>query len=218
MQIRREVLDAAQDLRFLLSRGYRRERSVDFVGDRYGLSRVERLILYRVVYDDATAARHRRKICSIEEVRGESLAVDGYNVLITVESLLSNQPVFICDDGVLRDIASAFRKHSISDTTYSALKQIASVLVDASPKEVRVFFDKQVSKSGELAAYTQKLFLSQGLNASSQAVEMADKSSITFGDVVASSDSVILEKADRVVDIPAEVALRLGVWSKLIRL
>ena len=85
----KDIGDAVHDLRFLLSRGYNRKTSISIVGDKYQLGKTERQILYRAVYDEETAERHKEKKASVAKVKGKRLGIDGYNVVITVESMLS---------------------------------------------------------------------------------------------------------------------------------
>ena len=41
---------------------------------------------------------------NIEEVRNRTLGIDGYNVLVTLESALDEKLLILADDGLVRDI------------------------------------------------------------------------------------------------------------------
>jgi hypothetical protein len=77
------------------------------------------------------------------------------------------------------------------------------IVAKAGPKEVVVFFDKQVSRSGELAGRVRCGLMELGLKGDSQAVGGVDFRLRGF-DVVASSDRAVIKLAKAVWDIPAE--------------
>ena len=56
------IHEAAKDLRYLLNRGYRKPTALKLVGDRYGLNRRERLILFRGILPkhEAEAIKSKR--------------------------------------------------------------------------------------------------------------------------------------------------------------
>jgi hypothetical protein len=62
-----------------------------------------------------------------------------------------------------------------------------------------------VSKSGELASQVRRTLKSSGLTGNAYAVERADISTLNFGDIVATSDSVLISKARAVFDLAGEI-------------
>jgi hypothetical protein len=60
--LRREVVEAARDYRFLLDRGYPRKPSLDLVAARYMLDRKEKMLLYRCVHSSKDAGLVRGKL------------------------------------------------------------------------------------------------------------------------------------------------------------
>lgn len=199
-----ELKNAIQDFRYLLDRGYKRESALRFVGDRYQLNKLFRLLLYRCVYGEKEAKKHKEKIVSQKSILGKTLAVDGYNTLITVESVLESKPIILCDDGFIRDLSAVHSKHKPTQITLKALRLLAETLFKSGVKEVKFFFDSQVSHSGELASLTRRTFLKFGLIGGAFAVKQADNQVLGYGDVAASSDAVIIEKARKVFDLAGE--------------
>jgi hypothetical protein len=175
------------------------------VGDKYQLSKEERLILYRGFFGDSTIEKHKRKLLSPSEIRGERIAIDGYNVLITVESMLSDRPLLLCKDGVIRDISGIYGKHKFTKTTRKAIELILAFLKRYKPSEVCFFFDAQVSKSGELAALIRKSLKEAGIIGDAKAVKQADSEALRYSDIVATSDSVSIDYARKVIDIAGEI-------------
>lgn len=202
-------LDSAiDDFRYLLSRGYRREYAVRIVGDRYVLDQTSRMILYRAVYDDETARSHKQKMVVYEAVSGENLSVDGYNVLITIESMLRKKPLILCDDGFVRDVSGIYGKHRLTSYSEHALSLMLRFLIEILPSEIRFYYDQQVSRSGELAALTRSLLDSFNLEGNAETARQADNEALRFGDVLATSDAVLIERGEKLFDLAAEVACR----------
>lgn len=202
-----KISDAVRDLRYLLNRGYPRESAVNFVSNHYCLPLAQRHLLVRCVFSEREAIGHRRKAVEAGAVRGGRLGVDGYNVLITVESTLSNRRVVRCDDGYIRDLRAIFGKYRMSPITPLALTTIVQTIARAKPSYVAVLFDKQVSRSGELAVRTAKQLKLAKLRGDARTRAEVDLNLRAF-DVVASSDRVIIKRAKRVWDLPADIAKR----------
>ena len=210
MAVRKELAEAAEDLRYLLARGYRREPALKLVGDKRRLSRLERLMLYRGVYDGATAEARRRKLADPAEASGRRLAVDGYNVLITLEAALSGAPLILCDDGVVRDLTASHGKHKATERTAKALRLLIGFLKEAKPSEANFFFDSQVGGSGELAAKVGRMLAEAGLKGSARAVKRGDKAALLGGEIVATSDSALIDKARLAIDIAQKIIRERG--------
>ncbi len=198
---------AASDLRYLLDHGYPRDSAVNFVSNHYRFPLDQRHLLARCVFSKREAAEHRRRAVKASAVRGKRLGVDGYNVLITLETILTGKQIIRCDDGYVRDLRAIFGKYRATPATDKALSALIQTLTKARPKTVTVFFDKQVSRSGELAAEVRRRLKRTGLKGDASAVGGVDMKLRAF-DVVASSDRAVIGRARMVWDIPAELAER----------
>jgi len=174
------------------------------VGDRHRLSRVERNCLFRGIVDDATADSRTRKWATPDEVRGSSLGVDFFNVLITVETYLKGGMLFLADDGATRDAAAmhgSWRRSAVTDT---ALDAVLAALGRMGPDRIDAYLDSPVAHSGELAAVLRDR-IARSVPQASCAVELAasaDWPLKRYRGIVASSDSVVLDSAVRVLDLP----------------
>ncbi len=199
---------AIEDFRYLLSRGYRRENGLRIVVDRYTLDQTSRSVLYRAVYDDETARSHRLKLVTSDAVSERSLSVDGYNVLITVESMLRKRPLILCDDGFIRDVSGIHGKHRLTSYSEHALSVTIGLLTQIRSREVKFFYDQQVSRSGELASLTRSILDGSGLEGSAETARQADNQVLRQGEVVATSDAVVIERAKELFDLAGEVARR----------
>lgn len=199
------IKEAVTDMRYLLSRGYTRKSAAIFVANRYHLTKDERAILYRAVYDEETVRKHREKLVSPSFVNGKILAIDGFNVLITVESGLKGKVLVECDDGFIRDVSAVFGKYVISDYTFRAIELILDYVSTLNPQRTLFFFDSPVSHSGDLASQVRRYLEKYGVNGDAQAVKQSDIAVLTYGEVIATSDCVIIERANKILDLAGHI-------------
>jgi hypothetical protein len=209
---------AASDLRYLLNRGYPREASLTLVGNRYGLDGLARQLLHRGVFDTATAEARRVKLRQLQEVAGQPLAVDGHNVLITLESALRGLPLVAADDGFIRDAAQVSRAYRESSTTHQALSLLAGFVARHRCGALTVLFDAPMSKSGVLAQRTREILGAQGLTIEARAVPVPEQELLAFPGPVASSDTHLIDCKEAIVDLAGEIVRRELPASRLINL
>ena len=202
-----KIVRAVQNLRYLLNQGYPRESAVNFVANHYRFLLNQRHLLARCVFSKLEIAKHRRKAIRASAVRGKRLGVDGYNVLITLESIFTRKQVVRCDDGYIRDLRAIFGKYRVSPATTRALAELLRIITRAKPSHVELLFDKQVSRSGELSGMVRRRLEQAGLKGDAQAIGGVDLKLRSF-DVVASSDRAVIRRAKAIWDIPAELLKR----------
>jgi len=200
--------EALADLSFLLSKDYAEASALKVVGDHYQLDARQRRAVLRAACSDDSLERRRAHCVRLEQLSGEPVSIDGYNLLITVESMLSGGVLLRGRDGVVRDMASVHGSYRTVDETIDALHHIARALKTLGVGETRWYFDAPVSNSGRLKA----LLLDEGKRLGSNwTVELAnnvDQILSRATDVVVTSDGWILDRAERwanVVDALLEV-------------
>ncbi|MCC6033489.1 MAG: DUF434 domain-containing protein [Desulfurococcaceae archaeon] len=198
--VRLEVVEASRDYRYLLDRGYRQKVVLDLITSRYGLSSVERSLLLRCVHSSRDAGLIKGKIVGF--VAGHHLIVDGYNVLLTIHSVLEGMNVFLCDDGFVRDLRKSYRKGVELRLLAEAAGLLTSELRYLSPGKVTVVLDKNVSYSATHANTLRDL-----LGASTDVIlaDRADVKVLGGEGVVASSDYVVITRAKKVYDLAGEI-------------
>ncbi|MEN4044519.1 MAG: DUF434 domain-containing protein [Methanobacterium sp.] len=209
MQLRKYILkEATHDLRFLLNRSYRKKSALNLVSNKYLLSVDERNYMARCVFSDSKSIFRRNKIVDISKIKGQSILIDGYNVLITVETIFQEDcaSIILCDDGIIRDLNAVFGKYKFNDKTKDVLTDILSLIKKYGPSEIKFFFDRQVSFSAKLANLTEEIIDFQGLKGEAILSKIVDfeiiKLSRAKNGIVATSDGVIIDKVNRVVDLP----------------
>jgi hypothetical protein len=201
----RELQEAAVDFRHLLNRGYPRKASLELVGNRYDLTFDERHLLHRGVFSDPDSESRRKKIISIKEIRGEDLAIDGHNVLITVEAGLSGRPLILADDGFVRDISGLSGSFKKTETTEKAIQWIVTFLKKRRPCHTLFLFDAPISKSGILAQELRALLKEEGLPGDALTMKVPEKTLIGFQGVVATSDTAIIDRSVKVIDLAGDI-------------
>jgi hypothetical protein len=198
------MTEAAKDIRFLLDRGYRRGGAIRFVADHYRLGKKERYILARTVFSTDTATERKRKKLSCSELKGKKLMIDGYNVLITLESILRGERTLKADDSFIRDIKGVFRNHSNDSFTTEAVEKMLAFLSLSQVREVYVLLDSQLKNSGELASFIRKRMKElsiPGDAGTSKRVDY-DLKSCNPSYVVATADGIIIDTVNNVIDLP----------------
>ncbi len=200
-----QLLPAAQDFRFLLGKGYPHQASLTLVGNRYHLSFAARQILLRGVFDPAVAARRRLKLCPVRNLAGQPLALDGHNVVITLEGALRGIPVTAADDGFIRDIGQISHKFRPSPLTEEALRRLSRYLVVHEVESVTFWYDAPMSHSGELAATTRRILQDCQLLGDAQAVPVPEKRLLEFAGVIGSSDTYLIDRSEFVADVAGEI-------------
>ncbi len=213
MNFKNNILhDAKTDFQYLLDRGFPRTGALNFVSNHYLLEEVQRNYLNRSVFSKTKIKARKKKLILLADVKDKNVIIDGYNVLITVESICKSGEEFLvnCDDGVTRDVKAVFGKYKKDETTLEALNSIISLLKMFNPKRVLFFYDRPVSMSGELAKTTQELLKSLQVHGDAQTASDVDTELVRLSreleGVVATSDGVVIDKVETVLDIPSYIA------------
>lgn len=137
---------------WLLDRGYPRESAVRYVGDHHQLAARQRLALMRAVCSEAERRRRARREETVEQVRGQTLLIDGFNLIITLEVALGGGPVLACADGTVRDLAGLYGSYRPVQQTEEAVERIGAGLAMLSTAGARIYLDAPVANSGKLRA------------------------------------------------------------------
>lgn len=197
--------EAARDFYHLLNRRYPRKPSLELVGNRYSLSSDQRHLLHRGIFSDSDARARKKRKVSLRAVRGQDLAIDGYNILITVESVLSGRPLVLSNDGFIRDISGVSGNFKKTDITVEAIRLILNALKEGKPRHALFLFDAPISKSGLLAREVRGRMRNEELSGDAQAVRVPEEVLIGFDGIVATSDTAIIGRSPRVLDLAGHI-------------
>ena len=194
---------AVDEYSWLLTRSYGEPSALKLVGDRYQLTTRQREAVKRAACSDDSRVTRKKKHCKLPLEPNSKLLIDGYNLLITVESALSDSFVFVGRDGCYRDLASLHGTYREVEETVPALQVIGEFLAKHhTGGEVTWYLDAPVSNSGRLAERIRTVAATHGWVWYAQVVPDADRVlSVGNHAVVITSDSMILERCSRWIDV-----------------
>ena len=141
---------ASHHILYLINEGYDLKQATVFVGNHFQLSERQRLAIMRSVASDRDLTTRKNKQLSLSELNGTEVWIDGFNIVITLEVLLSDSLLFTCMDGTIRDLAALRGTYRLIPETAEAVRLILDILQEASVGKVNILLDEPVSNSGRL--------------------------------------------------------------------
>lgn len=186
--------NAANDYFWLLNRDYPQRLVYKIVCDRYRLNTLQRVILYRGIFPAEIANQRLKK--RIEDLKGYDLLIDVFNVLFKITSYLSGRPVFICNDGLLRDAGDAFEKQVPSALLERSVTLLLFFLKTEPPASVRFLIDQPVDNSSFVEEIIHNQLINIPCPAELNCLYPADRLMKESRDVVlATADSEIIDRS-----------------------
>jgi len=186
---------AVAELSWLLTRGYPPSATLKLVGDRYALTERQRWAVGRAACTEEQRTHRSTTQLPPPALAGRPVSIDGFNLLITLETALSGGVVLRGRDGALRDLSSIHGTYRAVQETDRSIRLVAGALLALSPGPVRWLLDQPVSNSGRLAARLRELGPTLGLPWTVEVVLNPDQVLAHTLDVVVTSDSVVLDRA-----------------------
>jgi hypothetical protein len=151
------------------------------------------------------AARGARRV-DHRALAGRPLRIDGFNLVLTLESALGGGIIIGGRDGCFRDLASVHGTYRRVEETRPALELAAKWLGEWGAGPCAWFLDAPVSNSGRLAAMVR----AASPNWSAEVVPNPDAILSRPGDLVVSADSVVLDRCGEWVNL-ARALVEVGV-------
>jgi hypothetical protein len=185
---------ATADLAWLLGRGYPDAAALKLVGDRYRLVERQRMAVRRATCTDAARLGRQARRLEPGAIAGRALAIDGFNVLTTIEAALGGAVVLACRDGTYRDLAGVHGTYRRVAETRPALGILAECLAALGVASCVWYLDRPVSNSGRLRAEILGRAEEDGADWRVELVPSADPCLIASREVVASADSGVLDR------------------------
>ena len=210
--------EAGKDFYYLLNRGFPRKAALELVGNRYDLTFDQRHLLHRGVFSRRDAALRRKRRVLPEKMRGNPLAIDGHNVLITIEAALSGRPLVFSNDGFIRDISGLSGAFKQTKTTADALNLVMDLLNKTSPCHTLFLLDSPISSSGLLAREVRRQLLARNLPGDAIAMRVPENLLVGFDGIVATSDTAILDQSPKVFDLAGYLIRKQILKRNLIRI
>jgi len=222
-EIRLDALaNAAYDYRFLLSRGYS-SSILDIVAKHYMLDRYEKMLLFRCVHSLSYVYDTMKKLVvpCVNSLNSSILVIDFFNIVLTVLSIIKSECVFLCDDCLVRDLRGA----KIRGDEKALLANVYKIIMDVLStyrnlfNEVVIIADKNVSHSLDYVKSFSNLLSNNVKNIKVSYIlsQTPDSETISMAKhgVVASTDAVIIEKADKVLPLTTMVLWHIGLEPRI---
>ena len=186
---------AADEVQFLLDRGYDVKPVTTFVGNHYMFSERQRLALARAVSAGEWIEKRIQRELLQKEPKNypKAVNIDGFNAIITLEVALSGSPIFCCRDGVLRDLAGLRGTYRIIDKTQKAVGLLLGQLELMGISEACFYLDAPVSNSGRLSALILQCAKDYSVSVRTQIIPGVDRILEQLEGVI-SGDAIILNR------------------------
>ncbi|NER14263.1 DUF434 domain-containing protein [Leptobacterium flavescens] len=195
--MQKKLKEAAGDMCYLLSRGYGERSSLQLVGNRYKLNVRQQKALLGMSAGSQQITSRRARLVSADALKDQSLSIDGFNLLIILESALSGAYVFKGLDDCYRDISGVHGTYKRIQKTEEALLLIGNNLNSLGVKQVHWILDKPVSNSGRLKSMMNELAEEYAFPWEISLENNPDTYLAESASVVVSSDAWILDRATR---------------------
>ncbi|SDJ79734.1 DUF434 domain-containing protein [Chryseobacterium jejuense] len=184
---------AVRDMQYLLTRGYAEKASSDLVGNRYRLKTRQIQVLRGASASEGQIHDRKLKQHDISALKNKTIYLDGFNVLILLESLLSEAYIFEGVDGCLRDLSGVHGTYKRVNQTQRAIELVAAFFQKSQVQKLIWIFDQPVSNSGRIKQIILDFAIENQLDWDVELQFSPDKFLAESSDVIISSDAWILD-------------------------
>lgn len=200
-----KIQQALADLFYLLSRDYPLKSSLALAGNRYRLKTRQLMALQGMACSEQEISLRKQKECSSALLSGTTIYLDGFNILIVLESLLSGAYVFKGMDGCYRDISSIHGTYKRVQQTEQVLLLVGNVLKKLGTERVIWIFDKPVSNSGKMKAMCYEIAEGNGFSWDALLDNNPDKYLAEDNRLACSSDAWVLNECSNWFNLTAYI-------------
>jgi len=186
--------EAADDMGYLLTRGYASNSALQIVGNRYKLNKRQRTAIMRISASKQAIETRKNAMCSAEDLQGNVVDIDGFNILILLESALSGAYILKGRDGTYRDISSVHGSYKRVIQTENAIQLVGEVLKKMNIQSAHWYLDQPVSNSGRLKTKLLEISEAHQFNWQVELDYSPDKVLVESENIIISSDGWILEQ------------------------
>ncbi len=186
------IRQAVADYSLLLTKEYPPNAALKLVGDKFELTDRQRLAVMRCSCSNSQLAGRLARQIEPAQLAGQDILIDGYNILITIESGLSGGFLFVGRDGCLRDLAGLHGTYRKVSETMPAIEFINNALAELKVKNAGWLLDKPVSNSGRLKKIIESA--QTKTPAGVKLLNNPDTELIKSEQIVVTSDSDVLDR------------------------
>ncbi|AZA53445.1 DUF434 domain-containing protein [Chryseobacterium sp. G0201] len=188
---------AVQDMNYLLSRDYAEKASSELIGNHYRLKTRQIQALRGVSASENQIQNRRLKQFEISDVKDKIIYLDGFNVLILLESLLSEAYIFRGVDGCYRDLSGVHGTYKRVNQTQRSIELVSIFFQKAELQKLIWIFDKPVSNSGRIKEIIIKFAQENNLSWEVDLQFNPDKFLAENAEIIVSSDAWILDHCQK---------------------
>ena len=201
-KIQQKLKEAVIDMHYLLSKGYAEKSSLQLVGNRYRLNVRQQQAVQGMSASEQQIEQRKSTCIPFENIGKEPIIIDGFNLLIILESALSGAYLFIGLDNAYRDLSGVHGTYKRVQQTENALLTVGNLLKD---NPVIWVFDQPVSNSGRLKTLLRELAEEHSFKWEIILDHNPDKLLAKSNHIVVSSDAWILDRVERWVNLGAYI-------------
>lgn len=188
---------AVADLSLLQTKGYAEKASLKLVGDRFRLTARQRLAVLRCAASDEAVELRRKKEVPVASLKDQPVAIDGFNLIITLESAFSGAYLFVGRDGCYKDLSGIHGNYRKVEETTNAILLASQKLQEWNAGKVTWYLDRPVSNSGRLKAIITEMASGHLCDWEVVLLQNPDRDLTASNQVVITSDSNILNQSKR---------------------
>lgn len=188
-----KLRSAVQDMQYLLTREYPEKAASELVGNRYRLKTRQIQALRGASASEGQLHNRKRKELEVSDLAGKTVYLDGFNVLILLESLLSEAYIFEGADGCFRDLSGVHGTYKRVNQTLRAVEAVSAFYHQNHIQKLVWIFDQPVSNSGRIKQIILEFATEHHLNWEAELQYNPDKFLAESSEIIVSSDAWILD-------------------------
>ena len=189
---REKLLLALNDMHYLLTKDYPARATLALVGNRYRLRQRQMLALQGMACSAKDIKNRKLKEVNADHIHGKTIYLDGFNVVIVLETFLSGGFVFKGLDGCYRDISSVHGSYKRVRQTENVLITVGKALHGLGAERAIWIFDAPVSNSGRIKTLCYEIATAHGFAWDIYLDNAPDKFLIAEKRLIVSSDAWVL--------------------------
>jgi len=189
---RGKLLLALNDMHYLLTKDYPARATLALVSNRYRLRQRQMLALQGMACSAKDIENRKLKEVAADHIQGKTIYLDGFNVVIILETFLSGGFIFKGLDGCYRDISSVHGSYKRVRQTEDVLITIGKALHGLGVERVIWIFDAPVSNSGRIKTLCYEIATAHGFAWDVYLDNAPDKFLIAEKRLIVSSDAWVL--------------------------
>lgn len=189
-----KIREALKDMSYLLSRNYPEKASSELVGNNYKLKTRQIKVLRTSSASNLQLKNRKSKQLFISGLKDKIIYLDGFNIVILLESLLSGAYIFQGLDSCYRDLSGVHGTYKRVSQTQKSIELVSSFFKKSQAEKLIWVFDKPVSNSGRIKQLISSFAEENQLNWEMILENNPDKYLIEQNDPIISSDAWILDE------------------------